>query len=189
MIFGKHINRYYLRFLPLILLGLAALVTVDYLQLLIPELYQMVINGMIDGQVLHEGVMKTFDMQFLLYEICAPLLVIILFMVIGRLLWRVCFMGSSIFMETDMRNRMFSHCKELSREYYQVNKVGNLMSLFTNDMDNLQECYGWGIMMMFDAVFQGVLALIQMFQMDVLLTVFSFIPMMKAISLNGFSSI
>ena len=92
MIFGKHINRYYLRFLPLILLGLAALVTVDYLQLLIPELYQMVINGMIDGQVLHEGTMKAFDMQFLLYEICAPLLVIILFMVIGRLLWRVCFM-------------------------------------------------------------------------------------------------
>ena len=32
MIFGKHINRYYLRFLPLILLGLASLIVVDYLQ-------------------------------------------------------------------------------------------------------------------------------------------------------------
>ena len=177
MIFGKHINRYYLRFLPLILLGLAALVTVDYLQLLIPELYQMVINGMIKGQVLHEGVMKTFDMQFLLYEICAPLLVIILFMVIGRLLWRLCFMGSSIFMETDMRNRMFSHCKELSREYYQVNKVGNLMSLFTNDMDNLQECYGWGIMECFDASFLGGLAIYKMYSMDPTLTLFCLIPM------------
>ena len=177
MIFGKHINRYYLRFLPLILLGLAALVTVDYLQLLIPELYQIVINGMIEGQVLHEGVMKTFDMQFLLYEICVPLLVIILFMVIGRLLWRVCFMGSSIFMETDMRNRMFSHCKELSREYYQVNKVGNLMSLFTNDMDNLQECYGWGIMECFDASFLGGLAIYKMYSMDPTLTLFCLIPM------------
>ena len=177
MIFGKHINRYYLRFLPLILLGLAALITVDYLQLLIPELYQMVINGMIDGQVLQGGVMKAFDMQFLLYEICAPLLVIILFMVIGRLLWRVCFMGSSIFMETDMRNRMFGHCKELSREYYQVNKVGNLMSLFTNDMDNLQECYGWGIMECFDASFLGGLAIYKMFSMDPTLTAFCLIPM------------
>jgi ATP-binding cassette subfamily B protein len=54
-------------------LGLVALIAVDYLQLLIPELYQMVINGMIDGQVLQDGVMKTFDMQFLLYEICVPL--------------------------------------------------------------------------------------------------------------------
>ena len=35
MIFGKHINRYYLRFLHLNVLGLAALILVDYLQLII----------------------------------------------------------------------------------------------------------------------------------------------------------
>ena len=46
MIFGKHINRYYLRYAPLLSLGLLALGLVDYLQLVIPELYQMVINGM-----------------------------------------------------------------------------------------------------------------------------------------------
>ena len=34
MIFGKHINRYYLRFLPLLLLGFAALIVVDYLGLM-----------------------------------------------------------------------------------------------------------------------------------------------------------
>ena len=33
MIFGKHINRYYLKFAPMLLLGLAALTMVDYLQL------------------------------------------------------------------------------------------------------------------------------------------------------------
>ena len=38
MIFGKHINRYYLRYSPLLLIGLLALGTVDYLQLVIPEL-------------------------------------------------------------------------------------------------------------------------------------------------------
>ena len=38
MIFGKHINRYYIRFLPLIIVGLAALVMVDWMQLLIPGL-------------------------------------------------------------------------------------------------------------------------------------------------------
>ena len=177
MIFGKHINRYYLRFLPLILVGLAALVAVDYLQLLIPNLYQMVINGMNDGTVIHEGVERVFDMTFLLEEICLPLLIIIACMVIGRLLWRVCFMGSAIFMETDMRNRMFSHCKELSREYYQVNKVGNIMSLFTNDMDNLQECYGWGIMECCDALFLGGLAIYKMYTMNPTLTAFCLIPM------------
>ena len=177
MIFGKHINRYYIRFLPLIVLGLAALVVVDYLQLVIPSLYQMVINGMNTGYVTHQGVEKAFDMPFLLEHICLPLLVIIACMVLGRLLWRVCFMGSAIFMETDMRNRMFSHCKDLSREYYQVNKVGNLMSLFTNDMDNLQECYGWGIMECCDAAFLGGLAIYKMWSMDPALTAFCLIPM------------
>ena len=51
MIFGKLVNKYYLRFMPLMLLGLAALVMIDYLQLVIPSLYQMLINGVNDGVV------------------------------------------------------------------------------------------------------------------------------------------
>jgi ATP-binding cassette subfamily B protein len=38
MIFGKHINRYYLKYAHLLILGLVALVAVDYLQLEIPQL-------------------------------------------------------------------------------------------------------------------------------------------------------
>ena len=45
MIFGKHINRYYLKYAGMLLPGLAALILVDTLQLEIPALYQMVING------------------------------------------------------------------------------------------------------------------------------------------------
>ena len=55
MIFGKHINRYYLRYLPMLLMGIAALLAVDYFQLIIPSLYQMVINGMNTGQVMVNG--------------------------------------------------------------------------------------------------------------------------------------
>ena len=45
MIFGKHINRYYLKFGPILLLGLVTLAMVDFLQLEIPKLYGAVING------------------------------------------------------------------------------------------------------------------------------------------------
>ena len=38
MIFGKAINRYYLKHAPVLLLGILSLLTVDYIQLLIPEL-------------------------------------------------------------------------------------------------------------------------------------------------------
>ena len=177
MIFGKHINRYYLRYAGWLLLGLTALVAVDMLQLEIPALYGMVVNGMNEGYVVVDGVKRAFDMDVLLDLICMPMVRVILLVVFGRFLWRVCFFGSAVRLEEDLRNRMFSHAQELSREYYQVNKVGDLMSLFTNDLDTVQECFGWGVMMFFDAVMLGIMALNKMLRMNVVLTLLSLIPM------------
>lgn len=83
----------------------------------------------------------------------------------------------AILVETDLRKRMFDHCKDRSVQFYQVNKVGNLMSLFTNDLETVQDCFGSGIMMLFDALFLGGLAVYKMWRMDRLLTVLSLIPM------------
>ena len=178
LIFGKHINRYYLRHLPALLLGVLSLVMIDVLQLKIPELYGMVINGINDGKVeIEKEVFVSFDMDFLLDKICLPMIVIIVSMAIGRFLWRICFFGSGIKVETDLRGRMFDRCKDLSRQYYQVNKVGTLMSYFTNDLETVQDCFGSGILMLADALFLGVMALWKMFRMDLTLTLFSLIPM------------
>ena len=177
MIFGKHINRYYRKYAHWLLLGLIALVAVDYLQLVIPNLYQMVINGINQGYVIIDGAKVAFDMDFLLDRICMPMVGIILALVLGRFLWRIMFFGTAIKVEADLRERMFDNAKDLSREYYQVNKVGSLMSLFTNDLDTVQECYGWGIMMFFDALLLGVLAVAKMWRMDAVLTLLSLIPM------------
>ena len=177
MIFGKHINRYYFKYAGWLILGLISLVLVDFLQLEIPKLYRMIINGMNDGSVSVDGVQMAFNMDFLLDRICMPMVWIILAMVFGRFLWRVCFFGAAVRLEADLRNRMFDHAKDLSQEYYQVNKVGNLMSLFTNDLDTVQDCFGWGVMMFFDALLLGVLAVANMWEMDHVLTILSLIPM------------
>ena len=177
MIFGKHMNRYYLRYAFWLLLGFGALILVDILQLEIPKFYRMVIDGMTYGQVEVNGSMVAFDMDFLLDKICMGMVVVIIFMIFGRFLWRICFFGSAVRLEEDLRNRMFGHAKRLSREYYQVNKVGDLMSLFTNDLDTVQECFGWGVMMFVDAILMGGLAIADMWKMDRLLTLLSLIPM------------
>ena len=70
MLFGKHINKYYVKHLPMLLLGLIALIVVDYFQLLIPELYSMVINGINDGYVVIDNAPHQFNMEFLLDRIC-----------------------------------------------------------------------------------------------------------------------
>ena len=177
MIFGKHINRYYAKYALWLIAGLGALVLVDFLQLEIPKLYRTVINGMNMGYVVVDGVQMPFSMDFVLDEVCMKMVKIILAMIFGRFMWRVCFFGSAVRLEEDLRNRMFDHARKLSREYYQINKVGNLMSLFTNDLDTVQECFGWGVMMFCDAILMGVLAVRNMWMMDHVLTVLSMIPM------------
>lgn len=177
MLFGKHINKYYLRYSPLLIFGVLSLILVDYMQLLVPELYRKVINGINNGYATAEGVQVPFDMAYLLDEICAPLIGIIIAMVFGRFLWRICFFGSGIRIETALREEMFDRCRILSQNYYQHNKVGNLMSLFTNDLETVQDCFCMGIMMFFDALLLGVLALAKMFRMDSTLTLLSMIPM------------
>ena len=176
MIFGKYINRYYLRNAPVLLLGLLALLTVDYIQLLIPQFYRLVINGVNLGQVVVNGQTLPFTKEVLLQHICLPMIWIVVLMVIGRFLWRICFFGSAVRVAANLRERMFDHSRQLSQQYYQVNKVGNLMSLYTNDIDTIQECFGDGILMFFDALVLGLMALYKMWRMDYKLTLLALIP-------------
>lgn len=176
MIFGKYINRYYLKHAPVLLLGILSLLTVDYIQLLIPDLYRLVINGVNLGQVVVDGQTMAFTKEVLFQHICLPMIYIVVLMVIGRFLWRVCFFGSAVRVAADLREQMFDHSRQLSQQYYQVNKVGNLMSLYTNDLDTIQECFGDGILMFFDASVLGILALVKMWRMDIKLTLLALIP-------------
>ena len=178
MLFGKHLNKYYLKYSPILLLGLLALVMVDYFQLIVPELYKIVVNGLNEGTVtLADGTVRAFDMAFLLDEVCRPMIFVILIMVFGRFLWRICFFGTALKVETDLRSRMFDRCKDLSVSFYQVNKVGDLMAKFINDLQTVQDCFGSGILMFFDALLLGVLSVWKMWNMNHMLTFLSLIPM------------
>ena len=176
MIFGKYINRYNLKNAPVLLLGLLALLMVDYIQLLIPQFYRLVINGVNLGRVVVNGQTLPFTKEVLLQHICLPMIWIVVLMVIGRFLWRICFFGSAVRVAANLRERMFDHSRQLSQQYYQVNKVGNLMSLYTNDIDTIQECFGDGILMFFDALVLGLMALYKMWRMDYKLTLLALIP-------------
>ena len=109
MIFGKHINRYYLKYAPQLLLGAVALILVDYVQLIIPELYRMLINGLNEGQV--DGV--PFNTAFLLDRICLPIVFVILVMVVGR------FCGASAFSarRSAWRRICASRCSTTARTF------------------------------------------------------------------------
>lgn len=178
MIFGKHINKYYLKYGAVLLLGVIALLVVDYAQLLIPEIYGAIIDGL-DPKT---AAVLTSDS---LVKLCLQMLVVVAIMVAGRFLWRVCFFGSAINVEADLRGKMFDKCKDFSQQYYKVNKVGNMMSLFTNDLETINECFGDGMLMLFDAVLLGGMAFYKMFTLNLYLTLFALVPAVFMVAIGA----
>lgn len=169
MLFGKYVNKYYLIFSWVIIIGISALLLVDIAQLKIPEIYSTIIDGL-NG----EGTPLTKNK---ILELCQDMFIIVLIMVFGRMLWRICFFGSAIKVSSSLRKKMFNHCKDLPQEYYSKNKVGGLMSLFTNDLGTIEECFGDGILFLFDAVGLGSLAIYKMFSVNKTLAFLSLIPL------------
>ena len=186
MVFGKYINKYYFKHFFALLLGVIALVAVDFFQLKVPEFYNYIVTGLNDGFVEVSGELLKFDLDFLLDKICAPMILTIVVIAFGRFLWRICMFGTAIKVETDLRERMFDHCKDLSQQYYQVNKVGNMMSLFTNDLSQINECFGDGTLMLVDAVALTGMAVYKMSKLDPMLTVLAFIPMFLLFAVGAF---
>ncbi len=177
MLFGRVINKYYLKYAFILIMGVLSLVAVDYAQLQIPKVYKILIAGVNGGMVEVGGNLVPFSLDVLLDNICAPILVIVAVMIVGRFLWRVCFFGASTKMCTDLRGKMFDKARMLSPQYYQVNKVGNMMSLFTNDLETITDCFGWGLMMFFDAIVLGSLSVANMIFVQPVLTLLCLIPM------------
>jgi len=70
-----------------LLLGIVALVAVDYFSLLIPELYRMVINGVKNGEVATANGVVPFTLDFVFTNICVPMFIVVVAMVAGRFLW------------------------------------------------------------------------------------------------------
>lgn len=174
MVFGKHINKYYLKYSWVLIIGIIALFAVDFYQLKIPEIYSEIIFHLDPNSV---GALKGSDLVERLKQLCLDMLIVVIVMVVGRCLWRLCFFGSAIKVETEIRKEMFNHCKDLSQNFYQKNKVGNMMSLFTNDIETINECFGDGILMLFDAIVLGGMAIFKMFKINPMLTLLALIPM------------
>lgn len=176
MVFGKRLNKYYLKFAPLFLIGIIVLLVIDYVQLEIPKIYRMLLLAVNTGYIDKE-MTTPFTTDVLLEKICMPMLLVIAIMLVGRFLWRVCFFNAGVKTAENLRREMFDHAKELSANFYSKSKVGNLMSLFTNDVDVIDESVGWGVMMFFDALFLGVMSAVNMIKVQPILSLFCAIPL------------
>ena len=163
MLFGKHVNKFYIRYGLFFLLGIAALVVVDYYQLEIPNVIGNIIDGLDQKTITTDG-LKDFILK---------LLMIAAIMFAGRFVWRLCIFGNGIRIECDLRNDLFNAMEKQSQKFFGENKTGALMALYTNDLNQIRHCFGGGTIMLVDSLCLGVFTLIRMFQLSWKLTIIS----------------
>lgn len=171
MLLGKYINKYYLKYSWLFLIGLVGLVAVDLFQLFIPEYLGKLVD-MFDGSAIDKAALK---------EIIIGVMVVALVMFFGRIMWRLSIFNASQRIEADLRHNMFLKSERLSQRYYHENKVGTVMAWFTTDLETIEEFFGWGSVMLVDAIFLSVLALYKMISLDWVLSCILFIPLILII--------
>ena len=170
MLFGKYINRYYLKYGWLFIIGILALIAVDYIQLLIPEYL-----GEVVFILEHNGdTNRIFTLGLYVIIVAAG-------MFVGRFIWRIALFNASFRIEADLRHKMFLKAEALPRQYYHDTKVGSVMSWFTNDLETISDHLGWGTVMIVDSLFLSVLTIIKMIMLDSIMSFICFIPIVLII--------
>ena len=183
MIFGKNVNKYYLKYFLFFFFGLAALIVINWVQLKIPKICGVILDGI--GDAAKEDPNSLFNNPEQIKNLMIQLACIAGIMFIGRFAWRYCIFGVAARIEADIRDEMFQKSLRLSNAYYKRHKTGALMALFTNDLQVIKQTFGMGTVMAIDAIFLGGFALFNMIQLNWVLSLFSVIPMIFVAGITG----
>lgn len=171
MLLGKHLNKYYLRYALFFIIGIIALIVIDYFQTLLPEylgklvgLFSNSVDGSIDMNVMNEMIIS--------------ILILGVIMFVGRVGWRLSIFYAARKIDADMRMEMFKKAEKLPLSYYHDNKVGVIMTRFTTDLETIEEYLGWGTIMLVDAFFLSLIVIIKMIRVDYMLAIVALIPIL-----------
>ncbi|HLR35899.1 MAG TPA: ABC transporter ATP-binding protein [Tissierellales bacterium] len=134
------------------ILGALWLIIVDIVQLLVPQILRTVTNLLQDNHLTISSLIK--------YGIL--IMVTGLIIAVGRYFWRIYIQGTSRTLEYYLRNKLFNHLLDLSTDYFNTQKTGDLMAHATNDINAVRMALGPGIVALIDAIFITILAIFMM---------------------------
>jgi len=147
--------------------GLFFLIIVDAAQIAIPQFIRQAIDLVSSG---------AFEWKKIIV-LCLWMTALMALISLGRFLWRYFIHGSSRRIETAIRDRLFAHLQTLAWDFYQRNKIGDLMARSTNDLDAVRTAIGMGLVALVDFVVMTTAILIIIFVQDSRSALFSVIPL------------
>ena len=171
MLLGKYINKYYKKYALLFIIGILALIVVDWIQLYIPEFLGKAVTildtpGSDKNEIVKLGLL---------------VLLVAGGMFLGRFLWRITLFSAAFKIESDIRHEMFLKAEALTRQFYHETKVGSIMSWFTNDLETISEYFSWGTIMLIDSVFLSAITIFKMVRLNLKMSLICFIPFILVI--------
>jgi ATP-binding cassette subfamily B protein len=147
--------------------GLICLIVVDAAQIAIPQFIRCAID------LISSGVFEWGE----IISLCLWMVAIMALISTGRFFWRYFINGSSRRIEAEMREKLYGHLQTLSWDFYQKNKIGDLMARSTNDLNAVRMAIGMGLVAMVDFVVMATAILIIIFMQDARSALFSIIPL------------
>ena len=171
MLLGKYINKYYRKYAILFILGIIALLAVDWIQLYIPEYLGKAVTILDTPGSDKQEIVKLGLMVLLVSG----------GMFVGRFLWRITLFNAAFRIESDIRHEMFQKAEALPRQFYHENKVGSIMSWFTNDLETISEYFSWGTIMLIDSLFLSGITIFKMVRLNWKMSLICFIPFILVI--------
>ena len=102
MLLGRYVNKYYLKYWYFYLLGVIALVAVDYVQLFQPEVLGQIIDHLSDSS--KNGTPADTG---LIARLCGKIMAVAAVMFAGRMLWRYTLFNASQRIEAGLRHEIF----------------------------------------------------------------------------------
>ena len=169
MLFGKHINKYYKKYWYFFLIGIIALIAVDWIQLYMPEFLGKIVDLLSVDYVESTVIGDVLTMS--LY-----IILIAFGMMLGRTIWRLSIFAAAKRIEAEMRQEMFEKATLMSRDYFRENSVGTLMNWITSDTEVIQDHLSWGTVSLIDSFFLSILVIVKMVMLDYIMSILCLIP-------------
>ncbi len=156
-------RRHYLQILG----GLAALILVDFLQLIIPRFIKRGVDALESLAITPTGLLR----------LAGIIVFIAVLVVVLRFIWRYLIIGFSRLLEQTVRNRILSHILKMDAPFFEKRTTGDLMAHSSNDLSAVQMACGMGLVAAVDSLVMSLAAIGFMIAIHPLLTFLALLPM------------
>lgn len=168
--------------------GLVSLIIVDVLDVCGPLLAALAIDTMSSGLEMRAAQAPSGRLEMFWHGLDVPARTKLLWLAaiyvgtyfimgVFRYVWRMQFIGSSYYIERDLKTNFFTKLLKLSPGYFGRNSTGDLMSRATNDHEAVRMSMGVGTLILLDAVFYLITVPPLMLYLSWKLTLFVLIPL------------